>query len=198
MSFTDLRGFLRLLEERGELRRVTEPVSTYLEMSEVADRVVKRGGPALLFENAVAEGSGTKFPMPVAMNLFGSRRRMSWALGVDDLDEVGDRIRGLLDVRLGGGLMGLMSNLPKLREVAALPPKHVRSAPVQKVVWRGDDVDLGRLPVLTTWPEDGGPFVTLPLVITRDPVEGDLNVGMYRMQVMDRATTGMHWQRHKT
>jgi 4-hydroxy-3-polyprenylbenzoate decarboxylase len=198
MSFNDLRGFLKLLEERGDLRRVTEPVSTYLEMSEVADRVVKRGGPALLFENPVAEGSGTRFPMPVAMNLFGSRRRMSWALGVDDLDEVGDRIRGLLDVRLGGGLMGLMSNLPKLREVSALPPKHVRSAPVQKVVWRGDDVDLGKLPVLTTWPEDGGPFVTLPLVITRDPIEGDLNVGMYRMQVMDRATTGMHWQRHKT
>lgn len=198
MSFTDLRGFLKALEERGELRRVREPVSTYLEMSEIADRVVKSGGPALLFENAVDPRSGKPHAMPVAMNLFGSRRRMAWALGVEDLDDVGNRIRGLLDVRLGGGLMGLMSNLPKLREVAALPPKHVRSAPVQKVVWKGAEVDLGKMPVLTTWPEDGGPFVTLPLVITRDPIEGDLNIGMYRMQVMDRATTGMHWQRHKT
>lgn len=217
MSFTDLRGFLALLEERGELRRVREPVSTYLEMAEIADRTVKRGGPALLFERPVAtpppgaqaaaprpvaapQGTepGSAFGMPVVMNLFGTRRRMAWALGVDDLDDVADRIRGLLDVKLGGGLIGLMSNLPKLREVAALPPKHVRNAPVQRVVWQGSDVDLGRLPVLTTWPEDGGPFVTLPLVVTRDPIEGDLNIGMYRMQVMGKATTGMHWQRHKT
>ncbi len=188
----DLRGFLAFLESRGELLRVQEPVSAAFEITEIADRVVKRGGPALLFENV--EGSD----IPVAINLFGSRQRTAWALGVDSLDAITDRIRNLLDVRLGGGLMGLMSNLPKLREVASLPPKRVRNAPVHEVVWQGDEVDLTRLPVLTCWPNDGGPFVTLPLVVTRDPEQGDVNVGMYRMQIFDRATTGMHWQRHKT
>ncbi|MEJ2666928.1 MAG: menaquinone biosynthesis decarboxylase [Deinococcales bacterium] len=188
----DLRGFLSLLERHGQLLRVREPVSPVLEITEIADRMVKRGGPALLFENV----AGKDFP--VAANLFGTRRRTAWALGVTDLDAISKRLRELLDVRLGGGLMGLMANLPKLREAAALPPKRVRHAPAQEVVWRGDEVDLSRLPVLTCWPQDGGPFVTLPLVITRDPQHGDVNVGMYRMQVFDRNTTGMHWQRHKT
>jgi 4-hydroxy-3-polyprenylbenzoate decarboxylase len=188
----DLRGFIARLESLGELRRIRQPVSPYLEASEIADRAVKQGGPALLFENL--EGH----TMPVVMNLFGTRRRMALALGVDDLNDVGDRLRALIDVRLGGGLLGLMSNLPKLREVAALPPKRVRSGPVQHTVLTGDAVDLTKLPVLTTWPKDGGPFITLPLVISRDPVRGDVNVGMYRMQVYDRTTTAMHWQRHKT
>jgi len=192
VSAHDLRAFLRLLEERGELVRVQEPVSPYLEAAAIADRAVKEGGPALLFENVVGHD------VPVAMNLFGSARRMAWALGVDDLSQVTERLRDLLDVRLGGGLVGMMSNLPKLREVRSLPPRRVRTAPVQRRVLTGDDVDLGRLPVLTTWPQDGGPFITLPLVITRDPVHGDLNMGMYRMQVLGPRTTAMHWQRHKT
>ena len=188
----DLRGFIALLEREGELRRIAQPVSAYLEASEIADRAVKQGGPAILFENI--DG----YDMPVAMNLFGTRKRMAMALGVTDLNAIGDRLRALIDVRLGGGLVGLMSNLPKLREVASLPPKRVRNGPVQHTVLRGADVDLSKLPVLTTWPQDGGPFVTLPLVISRDPVRGDVNVGMYRMQVYDRNTTAMHWQRHKT
>ena len=192
MSYRDLPSFLAFLEERGELVRVTEPVSPVLEITEVADRLVKRGGPAVLFENV--EGSS----MPVAINLYGTRQRMAWALGVERLDDIGERIRDLLDVKLGGGLLGLASNLPKLRELAALPPRRVRGGPVQEIVWQGDEVDLGKLPVLTCWPQDGGPFVTLPLVISRDPIEGDVNIGMYRMQVYDATTTGMHWQRHKT
>lgn len=188
----DLRGFLTLLERRGQLLRIREPVSSALEITELADRTVKSGGPALLFENV----EGKDFPLVI--NLFGTRERTAWALGAASLEAIAERIRGLLDVRLGGGLMGLMSNLPKLREVAALPPKRVRHAPVQQVVWRGDEIDLTRLPVLTCWPQDAGPFITLPLVISRDPVEGDVNVGMYRMQVFDARTTGMHWQRHKT
>ncbi|HZJ10295.1 MAG TPA: menaquinone biosynthesis decarboxylase, partial [Trueperaceae bacterium] len=192
MSTVDLRSFIALLEARGELRRITAPVSPHLEAAAIADRVVKQGGPALLFENVVGHD------IPVVMNLFGTRERMALALGVERLDDVGDRLRSLLDVRLGGGLMGLMSNLPKLREVAALPPKRVRTGPVRQRVLSGDEVDLGRLPVLTTWPGDAGPFITLPLVISRDPIEGDVNVGMYRMQVWDRNTTAMHWQRHKT
>jgi len=192
VSTVDLRSFIALLEARGELRRITAPVSPHLEAAAIADRVVKQGGPALLFENVVGHD------IPVVMNLFGTRERMALALGVERLDDVGDRLRSLLDVRLGGGLMGLMSNLPKLREVAALPPKRVRTGPVRQRVLSGDEVDLGRLPVLTTWPGDAGPFITLPLVISRDPIEGDVNVGMYRMQVWDRNTTAMHWQRHKT
>jgi 4-hydroxy-3-polyprenylbenzoate decarboxylase len=192
MSTIDLRAFLHLLEERGELVRVTEPVSPHLEMAALADRAVKEGGPALLFENVVGHD------IPVAMNLFGTARRMAWALGVEDLGQVTERLRDLLDLKLGGGLLGLMSNLPKLGEVRALPPKRVRTAPVQRRVITGDDVDLSKLPVLTTWPKDAGPFITLPLVFTRDPVHGDLNVGMYRMQVLDGRTTAMHWQRHKT
>ncbi len=190
--FADLQRFLTFLEEKGELVRIREPIRPELEISALADIVVKRGGPALLFENV--EGS----EMPVVIGLYGTRRRTAWALGVEDLDELGDRVRALLDVKLGGGLFGLASNLPKLKDLGTLPPKRVRRAPVQERVLRGEEVDLGRLPVLTCWPKDGGPFVTLPLVITRDPLHGDVNVGMYRMQVYDRNTTGMHWQRHKT
>ncbi|NLG09409.1 MAG: menaquinone biosynthesis decarboxylase [Deinococcales bacterium] len=197
LRFTDLRDFLQLLEQRGELQRITEPVAIHLEMAAIADRTVKEGGPALLFEHPV-DAHGQRLDMPVAMNLYGTRQRMAWALGVADLDDIGERLRSLLDVKLGGGLLGLMSNLPKLREVASLPPKRVRTAPVQQVVWRGDEVDLSRIPVLTTWPQDGGPFLTLPLVVTKDPIEGDLNIGMYRMQVLGRNVTAMHWQRHKT
>jgi 4-hydroxy-3-polyprenylbenzoate decarboxylase len=192
MSYRDLRDFLTRLEGSGELIRISEPVSTELEITEIADRMVKRGGPALLFENI----PGKEFPLVIG--LYGTRRRMAWALGVDDLDDLPRRLRELLDVRLGGGLLGLAAHLPKLRDLKTLAPRRVRRAPVQEVVWRGDEVDLNRLPVLKCWPQDGGPFITLPLVISRDPVEGDVNIGMYRMQVYDVKTTGMHWQRHKT
>ena len=189
---TDLRTFMQLLEERGELVRVKDPVSTYLEAAALADIAVKEDGPALLFENVIGHD------IPVAMNLYGTARRMAWALGVEDLSQVTERLRELLDLRLGGGLMGMMSNLPKLRDLRSLPPKRVRTGPVQRHVLTGDDVDLSKLPVLTTWPQDAGPFITLPLVITKDPVHGDVNIGMYRMQVLGPQTTAMHWQRHKT
>ena len=188
----DLRTFLSFLESKGELVRVEDPVRHHLEITAIADAAVKAGGPALLFENVIDRD------FPVAIGLYGTAQRTAWALGADSLDAIGERVRDLVDVKLGGGLMGLASNLPKLRDLGSLPPKRVRRAPVQEVVWQGDEVDLMRLPVLHCWPEDGGPFVTLPLVISRDPIEGDVNIGMYRMQVFDRNTTGMHWQRHKT
>jgi 4-hydroxy-3-polyprenylbenzoate decarboxylase len=190
--YTDLHTFIAELERRGELIRIKEPISHDLEITEIADRLVKKGGPALLFENV----PGKSFPLVIG--LYGTRKRMALALGVEDLNDIGNRIRSLLDVKLGGGLIGLASNLPKLKELASLPPKRVRGGPVQEVVWRGDEVDLHKLPVLKCWPQDGGPFVTLPLVISKDPENGDLNIGMYRMQVFDKNTTGMHWQRHKT
>jgi 4-hydroxy-3-polyprenylbenzoate decarboxylase len=192
MAFPDLQGFIRLLESRGELVRVSTPVDRHLEITEIADRMVKRGGPALLFENV----RGSEFPL--AIGLLGTRERMSLALGVRDLDDLGARVRALMDLKMGSGLGGLLSNVPKLKEMASLPPRRVRRAPVQEVVWRGDEVDLSKLPVLHCWPLDGGPFVTLPLVITKDPETGEKNMGMYRMQVMGPRETGMHWQRHKT
>jgi 4-hydroxy-3-polyprenylbenzoate decarboxylase len=192
MPYRNLRDFLWRLERAGELIRISEPVSADLEITEIADRMVKSGGPALLFENV----SGKEFPLVIG--IYGSRRRMAWALGAEDLDDLPRRLRELIDVPLGGGLLGLAAQLPKLRELKSLAPRRVRNGPVQEVVWRGDEVDLARLPILTCWPKDGGPFITLPLVVTRDPLQGDLNIGMYRMQVYDSRTTGMHWQRHKT
>lgn len=188
----DLQSFLRLLEERGELVRVSIPVDRELEITEIADRLVKQGGPALLFENV--KGS----PFPLAIGLLGTRERTALALGVSDLDDLARKVRHLIDLKGGGGLSGLLGNVGKLRDALNLPPRRVRSGPAQAVVWTGDEVDLAKLPVLKCWPLDGGPFITLPLVITRDPETGERNMGMYRMQVMGRNVTGMHWQRHKT
>lgn len=196
MAYKNLREFITFLEDKGELRRITAPVSPRLEITEIADRVMKAGGPALFFENV--EGSR----LPLAINLFGSNRRMAWALGAGSLDEVAARLEELLLLpRMGpgkGGLMAKVSMLPKLAELGAIGPRPVRSGPVQEVVMTGDQVDLGQIPVLTCWPGDGGPFITLPLVVTRDPETGERNMGMYRVQVLDRRTTAMHWQRHKT
>jgi len=192
MHVRDMRGFLALLEERGQLVRITERVSPELEITALADRAVKAGGPALLFENVAGS------ELPLAINLYGTRERMAWALGVQSLEAIPDRLRDLLDVKLGGGILGLASNLPKLRELGSLPPKRVKRAPVQEIVRRGDAIDLAALPILKCWPHDGGRFVTLPLVISKDPESGEVNVGMYRMQVLDARSTAMHWQRHKT
>lgn len=192
MAFPDIQSFIRVLEDRGELVRVATPVSRDLEITEIADRLVKAGGPAVLFENVV----GSDFP--VAIGLLGTRERVALSLGVRDLDDLAAKVRHLIDLKGAGGLMGLLGNLPKLREAMNLPPRRVKSAPVQEVIWQGDEVNLGKLPVLKCWPLDGGPFVTLPLVITNDPETGERNMGMYRMQIMSRNTTGMHWQRHKT
>ncbi len=190
--YRDLHAFVADLEARGDLVRVSEPVDSVLEITAIADAVVKRGGPALLFENVKDRD------FPLVIGLYGTRERMARALGVETLDALGERVRSLLDIQMGGGLFGMASNLPKLKELTSLPPKRVRRGPVQEVVWRGDEVDLGRLPVLKCWPQDGGPFITLPLVMSRDPESGERNIGMYRMQVFNKNTTGMHWQRHKT
>jgi 4-hydroxy-3-polyprenylbenzoate decarboxylase len=190
--FRNLRAYLEALEKRGELKRVRVPVSAELEITEIADRMVKSGGPALLFERVV----GRDFP--VAIGLFGTRARTAFALGVEDLDELAQKVERLLALSPGrGGLSALMGLLPKLPLLRGFFPKRVRRAPVQEVVLKGEAVDLTRLPVLKCWPLDGGPFITLPLVITRDPETGELNLGMYRMQVLDRRSTAMHWQLHK-
>src|SRR5215469_433358 len=163
-------------------------------MAEIADRAVKSDGPALLFENV----SGYKGAR-VLMNQFGSERRMRIALDVDSLDDVAKRIEALLHPVPPTSLMDKLKMLPMLAEVGSYFPKIVdaKRAPCKEVVLRGEDVDLLKFPVLTTWPGDGGPFITLPCVVTKDPRNGKRNVGMYRMQVYDGKTTGMHWQRQK-
>jgi 4-hydroxy-3-polyprenylbenzoate decarboxylase len=190
-TFPDLSSFIAALDRRGDLSRIAEPVSPHLEISAVVDRVCKSpgGGPALLFEQP------TGASMPVAANLFGSMSRMCLALGVESLDDLAKEIEELTTPPMPRGFLDAMRMMPLVNRLRDLMPKTVKDAPCQEVV--RPDGGLDELPILTTWPEDGGPFITLPLVITRDPETGMRNIGTYRMQVYDRRTTGMHWQRHK-
>jgi 4-hydroxy-3-polyprenylbenzoate decarboxylase len=193
MNFKDLREYLAFLERKGELRRITAPVNYELEITEIADRVVRSGGPALLFENV----SG--YDTPLVINMFTSDQRMAWALGVDHLEELVARMEGLLQLRQGPpeGLLNKLRTLGQLIQLGSFRPRTIRNAPCQEVVLQGDQVDLFQFPILKCWPEDGGRYITLPLVITRDPETGGQNYGTYRMQVYDSQTTGMHWQTHK-
>ena len=193
MKYRDLRDFIGFLEGKGELKRIKTPVSCELEISEVCDRVVKRGGPALLFEKV--EGYG----IPVLINMFGTERRMAWALGAEGLNDLRDRVQELLGLvqQPPHGIMEKLRTLDQLRRMASFQPKTVKNAPCQEVVYQGEDVDLSRYPILKCWPLDAGRYITLPLVITRDPQTGTRNVGMYRIQVYDARTAAMHWQTHK-
>ncbi|MDD3581060.1 MAG: menaquinone biosynthesis decarboxylase [Desulfobacca sp.] len=191
MGYASLQHFVEVLERQGELQRVSEPVSPFLEITEITDRVCKRGGPALLFENLPG------YAMPVLMNAFGSLKRMCLALEVERLDEIAAELLSFLEAEAPDTLIKKLKLLPKLRRLANIFPKTVARAPCQEVVWRQDEVDLTRIPILTCWPQDGGPFLTLPVVITHHPETGQRNVGMYRLQVFDKQTTGMHWHRHK-
>ena len=196
----DLDDFLLAIERIGELVRIDVPVRTHLEMAEIADRVMKLpgGGPALLFERPIL-ADGAPSTHPVAINLYGSMARMCLSLGVSSLDEIGTRIAELIDLKVPEGFFGKLSMLPRLAEVAKFPPKLRGGTPAcQQIVLRGDDVNLDTIPFLQTWPGDGGRYITLPMVITRDPVRGTRNVGMYRVQVQGRRELAMHWQRHKT
>ncbi|NJD09545.1 MAG: menaquinone biosynthesis decarboxylase [Gemmatimonadetes bacterium] len=199
MIHDNLKPFLEELERAGELVRITEPVSVRLEMAEIADRVMKQpdGGKALLFERPVLD-DGTVSAFPVGINVFGSLRRMAMALGVERIEEHAERLAGLLQPDIPRGFWAKVQLLPKLAELARVPPRdYGRRPPCQEVVLEGEDVDLRRLPVMTSWPKDAGPFITMPMVITKDPETGVQNLGMYRMQVTGPRTTFMHWQRHK-
>jgi 4-hydroxy-3-polyprenylbenzoate decarboxylase len=193
MKFKDLREFITFLEQKGELRRIKTPVNCELEITEIADRLVKGDGPALLFENV------TGYDMPVLVNIYASERRMAWALGVEKLDDLAQRFQGLLQLMHGPpeGMMSKLRTLGQLVHLGSFQPKTVRNAPCQEVALQGEDVDLFQFPILKCWPLDGGRYITLPLVITRDPETGIQNYGTYRMQVYDARTTGMHWQTHK-
>jgi 4-hydroxy-3-polyprenylbenzoate decarboxylase len=190
MAFRDLREFLSALEARAELLRIRAPVSAELEVAEIADRAIKAGGPALLFENVKGHD------VPLAMNLFGTMERMCLALGVASLDEIGARMVEVIEPEIPSNLIEKLKMLPKLARLADFVPKTVSSAPCQEVV-EEERPSLAFLPVVKTWPGDGGPFLTLPLVFTKDPKTGRRNVGMYRMHVYDETSTGMHWHIHK-
>lgn len=199
MAIDNLRTFLELLSAEGELTRVTVPLAARLEIAEVSDRVMKqpRGGQALLFEKPLLD-DGSESEIPVAINVFGSWRRMALALGVEEISEHADRIAELMQPDVPKGFWAKVQMLPKFAELAKVPPRAYKgSPPCQEVVLEGGDIDLGRLPVLTSWPKDAGPFITMPMVLTQDPETGVQNVGMYRIQVTGPRTTFMHWQRHK-
>jgi len=187
----DLREWIGLLEREGELVRVGAEVDPHLEVTEIVDRVVKAGGPALLFESP--KGS----THPLLINQFGTERRMCLAFDAESLDEVGRRLGDVLEMQPPQGLAEKVRGLKKLKSIADSQPKTVRSGHAQEVVLTGDEVDLSTLPVQTCWPDDAAPFITLPAVITKDPRTGSRNVGMYRMQVLDGRSTAMHWQIHK-
>ena len=195
MPYKSLRDFIDKLDAAGELRRVEAAISPALEITEVTDRVCKAAGPALLFTNV----RGSEFP--VLMNAFGSMRRMALALGADarggarDVEDVAREIDTILKKQPPTTLMDKVRTLVELFHLARYAPRTVRTGPCKEVVER--EPDLAKIPVLTCWPQDGGPFITLPMVFTRHPETGQRNVGMYRMQVYDARTTGMHWHVHK-
>jgi 4-hydroxy-3-polyprenylbenzoate decarboxylase len=209
LAYDDLRDWIKALDKVGELKHIHEPVDPILEIAEITDRVSKwgrqggpkgepagaypPGGPALLFENVKGYPGGR-----VLMNQFGSERRMKLALGVDSLDDVAGRIEGLLQLKSPEGLLGKLKMLPMLAEVGRFFPRTIaaKDAACKQVILR-ENFSVLDFPVLQCWPLDGGRFITLPCVVTRDPKSGKRNVGMYRMQVYDGQTTGMHWQRQK-
>jgi 4-hydroxy-3-polyprenylbenzoate decarboxylase len=211
----NLSSFLRFLEEHGELIRISEPVDPYLEVTEIADRFVKDGEhPALLFENPVPGERGRAAgrteqarlpdgrPVPLVINLYAGRRRMAWSLGCESMDEAAARIAEPLAMGPPEGLWEKVRMLGKLKDWGGTTPRTVAKGACQETVIQGEQLQksglLDLMPVLTTWPGDGGPYITTPLVITRNPENGRRNIGMYRMQVFDGTTTGMHWQVHKT
>lgn len=190
MAFKDLREFIALLEKSGELVRVKTQVDPELEISEITDRVSKAFGPALLFENV--KGSD----LPVLINAYGSPRRMAMSLQVEQLDDIGREITSLLEMaeNMPASMLGKVKLLPRLAELSSYFPHMVKSGPCQEVVSMEPDLDT--LPILKCWPQDAGRFITLPQVYTRNPRTGKRNLGMYRLQVYDKNTTGMHWHVH--
>lgn len=190
MAYKDLREFIRRLEKAGELRRISAEVDPVLEITEIAQRVTRAGGPALLFERP----KGSR--LPLLINMLGSEERIHLALEVDSLEEIAERIRGLLNFPAPQGLFDKIKMLPKLAELGSFFPKTVKSGPCKEVICR-DGFSLFDFPILQCWPKDAGRFITWPLVITKNPETGKRNIGVYRMQVFDERTTAMHWQTQK-
>jgi 4-hydroxy-3-polyprenylbenzoate decarboxylase len=188
MAYKDLQDFINTLEQKKLLKRITAEVDSELEITEIADRVVKSGGPALLFENV----KGSEFPLLI--NAFGSYERLNLAFEIEHIDDISAQISDFMDMANYLGIVNKIKSVPKLARLAMIFPRKVLKAACQEIV---EEPDLSKLPVLKCWPEDGGKFITLPLVITKDPESGIQNMGMYRLHVYDKNTTGMHWHLHK-
>ena len=199
MKYKDLRDFIAQLARSGDLRRITQPVSTALEMTEISDRVLRAQGPALLFENAIHEGRAAS--MPVLTNLFGTPTRVARGMGQEDvhaLREVGELLASLREPEPPRGLKDAFAKVAMLKSALwDMSPKTVRGAPCQEIVWEGDDVDLGRLPIQKCWPGDVAPLLTWGLVITRGPNARRQNLGIYRQQVIGRNKLIMRWLSHR-
>ncbi len=202
MAYHDLRDWIKALDRAGELKRIRTEADPILEITEITDRVSKSrdrdkdrqgtvGGKALLFENLKGYPGSQ-----LLINQFGSARRMRLALEVESLDEIAERIRAFIDIKSPQGFLDKVKMLPMLAEMGKFFPKTVPTGPCKEVIKR-DHFSLLDFPILQCWPKDGGRFITLPCVITRDPKTGKRNAGMYRLQVYDERTAGMHWQRQK-
>ena len=196
MAYRDLQAFVSRLEQEGELKRIAVEADVDLEITEITDRVSKAGGPALLFEKPRSRKDGIAYSTPLLINMLGSRKRMEMALEVGSLEDVARRIEGLLDMKAPEGFLDKVRMLPKLSELSSFFPRTVKSGPAQEIIER-ENASLADLPIMKCWPQDGGRFITFPLVVTKSPRTGRRNVGCYRMQVFDSRTTGMHWQIHK-
>uniref|UniRef100_A0A7C3RCT5 Anhydromevalonate phosphate decarboxylase n=1 Tax=Archaeoglobus fulgidus TaxID=2234 RepID=A0A7C3RCT5_ARCFL len=186
MAYEDLREFIRKLEDENELARIKHEISPVLEMTEIADRTVKAGGKALLFEKPKG------YDIPVLLNAFGTERRMKLALEVERFEEIGERLLSALEFK-PSSFMDALKGVGMLKDFMSFIPKKTSRAPCKEV----EAESLDKFPILKCWPKDAGRFITLPVVITKDPETGEMNAGMYRMQVFDGRTTGMHWQIHK-
>jgi 4-hydroxy-3-polyprenylbenzoate decarboxylase len=190
MAYSDLRDFIKALDKAGELKRIPFEVDTELEITEFADRSVKTGGPALLFEKPKGHD------IPVLINSYASMRRMEIALEVDSVDDVARRIAEYLEMRMPEGIINKLKMLPKIAEMGSFFPKTVSDGPCKQVI-RKNGFSLFDYPILKCWPDDGGKYITLPMVFSRNPDTGKRNCGCYRIQIYDERTTGMHWQTHK-
>jgi 4-hydroxy-3-polyprenylbenzoate decarboxylase len=202
MPYASLRDFIARLETSGRLKRVSAPVSPFLEMTEIQTRLLAEGGPAVLFENVVRENAGAGIAMPVLVNLFGTVERVAWGMDREphQLREIGETLAFLKQPEPPGGWREALDMLPLLKTVMAMRPRTVHAAPCQEIVLRGGDIDLGLLPIQTCWPDEPAPLITWPLVVTKGPSaarEDGFNLGIYRMQVTGRDTTLMRWLRHR-
>ena len=201
MAYQSLRDFITRLEREGRLRRVSEPVSTYLEMTEIQTRLLAEGGPAVLFEKPV-DADGAPCAMPVLVNLFGTVERVAWGMEREpaELRALGETLAFLRQPEPPGGFREALGMLPLVKQAMTMRPKTVAKAPCQDIVWTGDDIDLGRLPVQSCWPGEPAPLITWPLVVTQGPgadKRDDFNLGIYRMQVTGPKTTLMRWLKHR-
>lgn len=194
MKYSDLRDFIDELEKRGELKRIQAEVDPILEMTEISDRVLRAGGPALLFENPKGHN------IPVLANLFGTPERVALGMGaesVDKLREIGELLAFLKEPEPPKGMKDAWQKLPIFKQVLNMAPKEVNKAPCQKIIFSGEDVDLNRLPIQLCWPEDAGPLLTWGLVITKGPLKERLNLGIYRQQLIGKNKLIMRWLSHR-